>query len=353
MNQEISELIKDPLFQLNLAIWLALPQPIGKGFVYPLFHKSGLSVYLIGRLLSLPPSTKLKIAEESDFQDGAKPDIILEKDSADRICLLECKASSFAEDYKAARQARALLLIVGPILSEVLGLQIGAHKEGILCYLTGWDQTESLEQTLMTLNNKIMTKTNLITGDFGCFGLKPTETGLLLDYPDKVKRFLSIHDEPPVKIMDILDGTDPRFYYSIPYDPTVSQSEREGAFSRRLVFDKELSYIIAAIGEAAIPSSVVLTIDDILNFVTSGLYDKWVDNQARKPLKKMVRDYVTKIFSGIGEMLRNKIRDDPNRGWAISLEDHNTKEIILNHLMKFKPETLDFSERVLPGLFDE
>ncbi len=74
MNQNINKLCKDPLFQLNLAIWLAQPQIEKYFYVYPIFYRSGVSIHSIPPLLALPPDIRLAISEKLDCQEGAKPD---------------------------------------------------------------------------------------------------------------------------------------------------------------------------------------------------------------------------------------------------------------------------------------
>ncbi|MEW6041822.1 MAG: hypothetical protein AB1633_09890 [Elusimicrobiota bacterium] len=145
MNPNINELCKDPLFQLNLTIWLAQPQSSQYFYVYPLFYESGLSIYSIGPLLALPPDIRFAVSGKVDCQDGARPDLVLETKELKKYCILECKTSSFSQNSSTANQARTLLLIAGPILSEVLGLGTRGQNDGMLCYLIGPNQIEMLD----------------------------------------------------------------------------------------------------------------------------------------------------------------------------------------------------------------
>ena len=71
MNQNVNELCKDPLFQLNLAIWLAqaLSEP---SHIYPLVYKSELSIYSIGSLLALLADIRLTVSGKIDCQDEVR-----------------------------------------------------------------------------------------------------------------------------------------------------------------------------------------------------------------------------------------------------------------------------------------
>ena len=48
----LSELIRDPIFQLNVLLWLAQPLPSGYG-ITSLLHSRGFDVYAIALRLSL------------------------------------------------------------------------------------------------------------------------------------------------------------------------------------------------------------------------------------------------------------------------------------------------------------
>lgn len=74
----LNEICKDPLFQLNLAIWMTQSQPSTHFYIYPLFYDSGLSIYSISPLLALPPDIRLAVCDRIACQESAKPDLVLE-----------------------------------------------------------------------------------------------------------------------------------------------------------------------------------------------------------------------------------------------------------------------------------
>jgi len=179
MKQKIEELCRDPLFQLNLAIWLAQPK-IGDISVRPILYQSGFRILSIGPLLTLPPDIRL-ITRQSEIccQDIAKPEVILEADNRKKLLIVECKRSSFGSSSSTADQTRTLLLLSGRIVAEVLAIGARSSAQGILCYLTRSDQVAPLESTLAELVQDLR-KANLDTGDSGCLGIKPNDTGILL-----------------------------------------------------------------------------------------------------------------------------------------------------------------------------
>ncbi len=352
MNLDISQLCKDPLFQLNLAIWLTQSQ-MEHSHIYPLFYTSGLSLYSIGPLLALPPDIILAVSDKLNCKNGARPDLVLEANKKRRFCILECKASSFGPDSSTATQARTLLLMAGPILSEVLALPTGAKSEGILCYFTISNQIEMMKTTLESLEKEIAEKVNSETRNYGCLGIRPSQSAILLEYSERIKNFLSLIKDAPVEILSLEEDTDPRPLYFIPYDPNIRQTKEEQELSRRILFERILSYIISKMGGATIPSSITFTTEELLNSATFGVYEVWEDNEAKKHIRRLVRDFLWNIQNSLDESLRQNINYEPQKGWTFNFKDRETYEGMLKQLIKFKPETSDLSKTIESDLFDE
>jgi hypothetical protein len=354
MNPNINELCKDPLFQLNLAIWLAQPQPPSEFYVYPLFYESQLNIYSIGPLLTLPPDIRLAVTEKINCQDAVRPDLIFEALGKKKFCILECKSSSFGPESSTAEQARTLLLVIGSVISEVLGIGKRGETEGILCYFIGPNNAELMKKTLKILEEEIKDKTNLESGTYGCFEIKPSQTSIILEYPEKVKIFLNLTKNSPVEIIQQLEeDTDPRPLYFIPYDPNIQQTKEEQELSRRILFERILGHMISEIGVADIPSSITFTTQELLNSATFRVYEIWEDNEAKKHVRRLVKDFLNQIMSVISEPLRESITYEPQKGWIFNLKDREAREEILKQIQRFKPETLDLSKKIEQiSLFD-
>lgn len=346
MKVNIDELCKDPLFQLNLVIWLAQPQSDEYFYVYPLFYESGIHIHSIPKELPIPPDIRLKISQlQYDCQESAKPDLILETNHIPKkFCLLECKASSFSVDSKnphPVRQSRALLLITGPVLSEVLAIGKRGQNEGVVCYFLGPDNIELMEKTLQFLEQEIQDKLNIETGNFGCFEIQPSHSAILLKYPEKIKNFLNLIKDSPVEVIYFEKDIDPRPLYLIPYDPNIQQTREEQEFCRRILLERILEHVISGVGGADTPSSITFTTEEFLNQATLGVYEIWEDNEAKKHIRRVVKDFLQDIISY-----------ESGKGWTFDLKDKETQEELLKRLQKFKPETLDLSKQVQPDLFD-
>jgi hypothetical protein len=352
MRAKIEELCADPLFQLNLSIWLAQPKPVGIS-VRPVFYLSGFNLMSISPLLALPPDIRLLLSEANiKFQDGASPDLILEAEEKTKLVALECKRSSFGADSSTAEQARTFLTLAGPIFTEVLGIGRRPSPPGVLCYLTRLDQKDLLEGTLMQLSQEI-NKINIETGNYGCLGIVPDGNAISLHYSDDMMSHLNFSDKSPVQILPIEQDTDPRPLYFIPYDPNIDQSGKEQAISRRILYERFLGHILAKIGQAKAPCEIIYTSEQALLDVTFGLYEIWDDAEAKKHMRRLMNDFMNSLLNWLKPDLQEYLKHEKGKGWVLSIKTQQQYKEILNQVSRFKSETLDLEKTIEPSLFDE
>lgn len=345
MREKIDDLCGDPLFQLNLAIWLAQSTPASFS-VRPVFYESGFKIHSIGPLLPLPPDIRLQARESQlDCQDGAKPELILEAGNRSKLVIVECKRSSFGSSSSTASQARTLLLASGPIMPEVLAIGKRSSAQGMLCYLTRSDQVSLLENTLVELTQEIQ-RINLSAGYNGCLGIIPDDTGILLVYSDEMKTLLNFQDISPTKILDVEEETDPRPLYFIPYDPNIEQSSKEQALCRRMLYERFLGFILSRIGPANVPCEVTFSREEILMSATFGVYEIWDDSETKKSMKRLVRDFMDSVLKGLKNQQQKYLEYQSDRGWVFKLEDQDIYEEMVNRISKFKPEDMDLSKEI-------
>jgi hypothetical protein len=332
-------------------LWLAQQQPQQYYYIYPLFNISGLNIYSIGPLLSLPPDIILNISDKIDIQERARPDLILKVQKDNKFCILECKASSFGSASSNATQAKTLLLMAGNIISEVLGIGKRGENKCMLCYLVGSEQPELMEETIESLKKEINEKVSLDLGSFGYFGIKSAGLSILLYYSEKAKDFLHIIENSPVEVIKFEEETDPHPLYFIPYDPNnPQQTPEEQELCRRILFERIWSEIISKVGGGVTPCKVQFSTKELLMSATFGIYDIWEDNDAKRNIKKIVKSFLLDIKDGL---LENILIYEPQTGWMFDLGDKKVQEEVLKQLQKFKPQSLDLSKVSESTLFDE
>lgn len=353
MDLNTENLCNDPLFQLNTAIWLAQPQPELGFSVYPLFHKSNISLFSISPPLALPPDIRNKIAGRLDCQNAVKPDLIFEKkDTRSEYFVLECKRSSFGPESSTAKQARTLLIATGPIYPEILAVGKRGDFKGILCYLVGSSQNVMMETTLKKLREEIVLTVHLETGDFGCFSLNAHANSIELNFSDHIKDTLGLSLSSPVKLIDLEEDTDPRPLYFIPLDPNLDSEKSEQEFGRRILIERILSYILSRIGNTQPPKEISFSIYELLNNVTFGLYEIWEDSDAKKFLKKLVKNFMMDLQKHYDKELKKQISYNPRTGWKFKVSNTKIYEEFLKQTMKFHTDQMDLSDAAQLSFFD-
>jgi hypothetical protein len=85
---------------------------------------------------------------------------------------------------------------------------------------------------------------------------------------------------------------------------------------------------------------------------TFGIYDIWEDNDAKRNIKRMVKNFLLDIKNR-DSLLENTLSYESQAGWTFNLEDKKVQEEVLKQLQKFKPQSLDLSKVSESTLFDE
>ena len=188
----LPELIKDPVFQLNVLLWLAQPLPQAYQEITPLLYGHGFDVYALAPLLTLPPDILLVMRDSGfEVQARTRPDVILAQESSGKFAMTECKGSSFGVDSSTAQQARALLVLADPRCYEVLGLQSQAVQQSVLTYLLPSPERPAMEATISTLLDAFRAH-DLAAGETLFLGLLITDEGLCLDVGDTTAQFFGL-----------------------------------------------------------------------------------------------------------------------------------------------------------------
>ncbi len=257
MNPAKSDLLSDPLFQLNLLLWLAQPLP-KKNSITPLLFQRGFSVYAIAPALGVPQDVVLDAqAAQVRVQASGRPDVILTHEQNRKFAFIECKAASFGPLAKAAEQAGAFLLMAGERTAEVLGLDASQVRDSILGYVVPLPQQAALETTLTTLTRKL-SECGLPAGRATVLGLQATPQELAVSFDAAGSTFFSLSPGNHA-VMKLEADTDPRPLYFIPYDPDIAQTPEERSWCKRVLFERIHSTILVDVGRASPPASLCCT----------------------------------------------------------------------------------------------
>lgn len=351
MTSEPTDLLKDPLFQLNVLLWLAQPLP-EKVETTPLFYAKGFTVYAIAPLLGPPLDIRLAAQKARiSMQDRVRPDVVLVHESDGKFAFIECKASSFGPTSSTAEQARSLLVVAGPRAAEVLGLASGQVSAALLGFLAPDSERAPLIKTVASLF-KELGEHELPAGQFSILGLALTDSDVSIVINDLGSAFFGLPSGNN-HFMRREPDTNPRPLYFIPYDPDVFQSEQEKVFCRRVLFERMQSTIVAAVGRANPPTELVLESQKILNDAMFGMYEHWQNPDSARYMRGLCRQFMEALTKAVNSIVSGAMVFQPRKGWKTSLQDQERLEDVIDALTRFSCETLDLGIEPQPSFFDD
>ncbi len=335
-----NQLIKDPLYHVNLVLWML--QPAAGAGVEPLLQKAGFSLFQIEPELTFPIDLTASLQKNGiAHSQPVNPDLLLCTDKGEYIPL-ECKSKMFGSQLQPGggdsqvKQARSLLLLAPMILNSALAFQSGQVKSTHILYLSvhepGIPQTNGLGEIANELK-----KHSYQTAPFGLLALGYTEKAIVLygqSRPGKLPAVLArCMGETAVVVQPIIDDkTDPRPLYHLPWMP--DNQSLDDVYSQQAFANRIFAATVADIGPCRTPCEIKLDIEKLLNMATNKFYRQWRDKIVRKQLQKRAK-----------ELLKNKLKEalpdltmtslpQPEIGWQFRLADEKSQRHIIEALRK-------------------
>jgi hypothetical protein len=332
-------LIADPLYQVNLVLWML--QPSAAPRIDGILARAGFRLRAIEPDLTLPVGLTGQLKQANiAVRSRVQPDIAL--DGPDRsLVLLECKATMFGGTAQPGqgdghiRQARSLLLQIPPVLASALSLQPEDVSDTFVLYLSrheeGVDQSEGLRGIADALG-----KAGFATTSFGLCGLRVVDEGVVLcpcaTHPP-LPPSLSPHLAGSTVLVHRLVGEDdPRPLYFLPWIPGSSSSG--DAYGRAVFCSTVLGAAVAVIARAEPPCSVSLVTDDLIRAATRGLYDRWRSRDARKALRSRVKELLRQQIQRAAPEVDLSPMGNPSLGWQLCIENPKVQSRIVEGLAR-------------------
>ena len=346
-----TELIVDPVFQLNALLWLSTPLPSGFG-LRPLLREAGFEVHSIAPGLSPAPADLLAMKKTGlRHQETFRPDVVLQRKVPSRtIILFECKANSFSPASSAAEQARTMLVASGPSLPVLLNLPLDVSIESGTAYVLPSSACDPMRNTLDELSAELRAA-NLPTGQAVVLGLRANKNSLSLVAEKRHLGLLRLKTAS-TPFLSIEALTDPRPLYFIPYDPDCDQSAEEQAFCRRILYERMQAEVLGLAGRTVPPRTLTLTFEDLLNRATMGMYELWENRNTRTRMCRLTRELVTKLAGAVCEKREKTFVEIDSRTWELRIADNEVRDIVLDVLSRFSCEAMDLKAEPPPTLFD-
>lgn len=334
----LNKLTKDPIFQLNILIWMAKEQPEHDYQVMPLLFKSGFKVRLIESQFPLPEKIKRSlIKHEINASLAPEPDLVLVRQNDGRALYIEAKSDSFSPNSDAsAKQARGHLVATGDAFSEVLA----PYEPCLLSYVTPEECTKAMCSTLEVISGELKEKA-ISCGNYSCTGFSVSEGSLHFCWDDQFAQHLDLVDNSSVIMTDLSEDTDPSplyFVYSVDDYPDPERQDQ----LRKILINRIHGALLSSLQRQSVGVEYTVTADDLLKEVTQGYFDL-LGSDRKKSMRKFIKEKFFRRIVGFGkDRFQGSIRQqlsplsivfltvDAKKEFLDWLEDYNRT--------KFEPE---------------
>ena len=281
-------LVRDPVFQLNILIWMAKEQPLDGYRVRPLFFENDFRLVYIEQPYAFPDATARAIASSvlaPDITKAPEPEMILRRDADQKALYFEAKADSFSPESSNSRQARGHLLACGPAFAESLK----PLRQCLLCYVVPQDGCEPMRTTLDSLTSELRSA-SLHTGEHSVHGLAVTGADLIYSWDEKFQQHSGVTGGSTAVLHELTDDTDPSPLLLVFTDEDCPNVERAG-FYRKALINQVVARLVCDLNLLAIGKTYATTARDLLAQTTDGIL-QYVGRERQNKMIGMVRQTV-------------------------------------------------------------
>lgn len=335
---KVEEIVEDPLYQLNLMLWLL--QPLKDNYpLRPILKEAGYELFAIGPSMPLSPELREKIVSASvDCAVEPEPDLLLSRDGVKEFVILECKRQLFGGESDTAKQARALLLQTGEQFNLAIGLEVTATPTLHLLYISKHSSSENHVKNLCEISDE-MNRKEMATVPVGGVGIMNKNNKICLcdayDFgtvPALVKDIVG----KEVKVQEFEQDENPILLFYIPWDPNVSQSDEMSMYCEQIFCERILSTFVTRIGRASVPVMIEVEYDDLLNEATFNLFERWKSKDIGRALRRSCKDLIINALRSAEGHFERTVLAQPRKGFSLKINTNGDKEAIIDSVTKFK-----------------
>lgn len=345
MNTEV--LLKDPVFQLNLLLWMAKEQPKSGYRVRPFFYELGFEIIYIEQPFAFTEDV-IQTIKGSTLEVSIKPepDLILGRKRDNRALYFEAKASSFGIDSKNSKQARAHLFASGPVFGDVFS----PLNACLLCYVVPEDKRDLMTQCLAALVHELR-KNSLKPGPFSAHGLAKNKTSIDYHWDLNFKNHVGVTNDVISVLDDNEEDTNPAPLILVFSDEDCGNIEMRD-FYRQVVMDQVRACLLCDLHALDLGKCYETSPDNILVKTTNGIFD-YLGRERQKRLCRLVRE---NIFKKIADYWKDKqvgvilTGNQLNITWNVIGEKDDFLDWLEDRRTRFDSGRSTISQ---PTLFDE
>lgn len=341
----VTELIGDPLFQLNLMLWISFPQPPGGRFT-PVLYDAGYKVQWISPKLSLSQEILGKLRKgEINSNRSVCPDLVLKQIDDDKFVLVECKSSGFSSESTTAKQAFGMLVMQGNQLRDSVGGPRTDKWFSQLVYVVKSHDRVKLNATLGELAEAV-DQAACASNEFDTWGLIQKNDGVYLNFGQAP--CLNISGSCPVRVLEG-EQQDYRPLYLIPVDINISKPDK---LTLRGLQERFRSSFLAYLPRILKDDPLAINIEHIWKRAVE-LWDIWEDKATKRYLIREGRKWLLRLLKHLKHKidLEWRITDKKIKVSGLTAEERIVllKEIQSSKIRKsdklYEQLSLDFEEQ--------
>ncbi|HOC57137.1 MAG TPA: hypothetical protein PKI20_16080, partial [Verrucomicrobiota bacterium] len=297
MAMKSEALIRDPVFQLNLLVWMAKEQPAEGYRVRPFFFQTGFRPMYIQQPFALPEQAQRAIATATlSITAKPEPELLLQRAADKKALYLEAKANSFSPDSTTTKQARGHLLACGPAFGEVMQ----PLSQALLCYVLPSNKCGPMTDCLTTLAAELRAS-SFAPGDHSTHGLALNGTDLIYSVDDKFKQFTGTTESSVVVMRDLQDETDPSPLLLV-YSDDDSPDEQHRNHYRQVLLQKFVAILVCDANLLPVGQPYAVTARELCIKATDGVF-QYLAGDKQTGMERFIR---VNIFGRIAKFWKEK-----------------------------------------------
>lgn len=302
----MTSLAGDPLFQLNLMIWLTWAKAGPKiSGIRPVFYEAGYTIQAIAPSIGLSAAQLVKLGRaEIPVNQSASPELVIISEKLKQFIVIECKRNSFGPNSRNARQANVLLTISGPEWASNIGMKSPGLWDSFVLYSLPALVHDLMFQTLTELGDNL-SAAKFTSVHSGALGIDIRDDGVFLQVVSKIDAPIETLYEGSlnnwIQVANFDHEEDPRPIYLIPIDPSISSQDDFG----RMVLERRLrASIVSNLGSKLDEEEFEVLEEKIIKDAIE-VWDLWRDVNAKKSIRRISRNHISSIIKEL-----RKIHDD-------------------------------------------
>lgn len=297
------DILKQPLFQLNLVIFLSMDSP-NNGPYTPVFKNAGYQLLYIEQPIPIARQIHSRLTKHGlTVNHKVVPEVILEHADGSVFMLIECKNSSFGPDTSQAHQAQGYLSLNGELLSKILGAPSTPLWKSEVTYVSLEGHGDRIHDTLCVLSERLK-GVGLSYADYkASFEWIKRNDGIYLGKASTSSDLYHLVIASPVKVLALNENEDPRTLQLICYSPEAATDD---PYSVR-VFEEKMRAAIGSMFARVSTSEVKIEIDTDVMPQIIPVWSLWKHRDSTKHVRDKVKRFIRTVMRQIFELTELQI----------------------------------------------